>query len=355
MTAPSLQHFEVFLGRLRAELEPAIARWLEARAVPVADPSLGHIRNEVINLVTRGGKRLRPALVALAYWGIAGGTIEDALARTLGAQISMELLQAYLLIHDDWMDQDDVRRGASTAHVALGRAFGGKRFGDSAAIVAGDYASALSQRALLESDVAPDRLVAAARVFADMHEQVVLGQGMDLVAVLRSSLEDEAEFVDKIHEYKTASYTVSGPLAIGATLAGASSELLAQVTAFGRSAGIAFQYRDDLLGTFGDPTVTGKGALADLRQGKRTILTAELPSTGVSRDVYERVLLARASDEDLATVRAALEASGAKERVEARIRVLVEEAWNIARTLPFNPETRDLLCGALSSLTERAR
>lgn len=357
MSGSPARGFDAFLAQLRHVLEPALADWLKrthAESVR-GGPSLDALRGAVASLALQGGKRLRPALVALAYWGVAGGDLENALAATRGAQLSMELLQVYLLIHDDWMDQDEVRRGAPTVHIALGAAFGSKALGASAAVLAGDYAAALSQRALLECNVEPGCLVAAARELATMQERVVLGQGMDVLAVLGGEAHMEQAFVELIHEYKTASYTVTGPLLVGASLAGASEATRSQLLAFGRLAGIAFQLRDDLLGTYGDPAMTGKDTLTDLRQGKRTALLAELPHAGIARDVHDRVLQGAASDEELATVRAALEATGAKERIEARIQVLVGEAWNIAQTLPWATAPSELLHGALMSLTERAR
>lgn len=357
MSGTSASGIEAFQAQLRATLEPALVSWL---ARTRADASQGGehleaIRAAVVSLVERGGKRVRAALVALGYSGSSGAPLDDALEATLGAQIAMELLQAYLLIHDDWIDQDDVRRGGPTAHVALAAAYGTKALGDACAVLAGDYASSLAQRAFLECHVPPERLVVAARAFAKMQERVVLGQGMDVLAVLRQEPLGERAAVEAVHEYKTASYTVTGPLVVGAALAGAEDSLLEQLSAFGRLAGIAFQLRDDLLGTFGDAAVTGKEALSDLRHGKRTALLAELPQSGISKELCMRIVRGEANDQELATARRALETSGAKDRVEARIQVLVKEAWNIGRELPWNGTSRDLLREVLVSLTDRTR
>src|SRR5262249_23537715 len=156
---------------------------------------------------------------------------------------ALEILHAYLLVHDDWMDQDEVRRGGPSVHVMLRRAVSDDRLGDAAAILAGDFGSAMAQRLLLQVEAPAAHLAEAAKVFARIQEDVVLGQTLDLL--------DPSCDVETKHDLKTGSYTVRGPLALGAALAGASDERRAALERFGAPLGVAFQLRDDLLGVFG--------------------------------------------------------------------------------------------------------
>src|SRR5439155_16250107 len=113
-------------------------------------------------LSLRGGKRMRAALVGASYVACGG----DGFRRVEHAMIAVELLQTYLLIHDDWMDDDDVRRGGPSVHVLLRERLGSARLGDAAAVLAGDLACGWSQQALLDSPLAAAHVLRAAQAFA---------------------------------------------------------------------------------------------------------------------------------------------------------------------------------------------
>src|ERR1700686_3132261 len=250
--------------------EPRLAAFLdekgaELRKLPV-DLSRAHAA--LRDYVLRGGKRLRGALVLLGHEA-AGGAREAALSASLG----IELLHAYLLIHDDFMDRDELRRGGPTLHVALGRAPGASgHLGASLAILAGSPFGAWALELVLKAPVAPARALAAARHLARALADVTIGQMLDVAAPLGPEL--SARGVLKIEELKTGSYTFELPLVLGAQLGGAGEGILAALRGYARPLGQAFQIADDLLGTFGAPEVTGKSSANDLREGKRTLLIA---------------------------------------------------------------------------------
>jgi geranylgeranyl diphosphate synthase type I len=165
--------------------------------------------------------------------------------------------------------------------------------------------------------------------------------------------------VETIHALKTASYTVTGPLLLGALLAGADDASCAELERFGRPLGIAFQLRDDLLGVFGDPSATGKPIWNDIRQGKRTSLIAELRGDPQAEALLARTFgVASATDHDLEAVVHLMDASGAKSRVEARVRELCDEARSVLNTMAnskrLSPRGHVWLRGAASALGERA-
>jgi geranylgeranyl diphosphate synthase type I len=306
---------------VRVAVDHELARFLDAhvaRAATVGDaPRI--IAEATRALSLRGGKRFRPALLAAAYEACGG---EGGLSVVVLAGVALELLQSYLLIHDDWMDNDDVRRGGPTVHAALGAAFGSRSLGATSAVLAGDHASGLAQAALLGVPLAPPRVCEAAREFARIQEDVALGQMLDV----HMSAGDPAA-VERMHDLKTGSYTVRGPLAMGARLAGASEGQLRVLERFAAPLGIAFQLRDDLLGTFGDPTATGKPAGSDLRQGKRTALLVEADGQGDVEVYLARAMAAPPEDDaPVRELQALLESLGARERVEARLEALLDEA-----------------------------
>ncbi|MBL8678511.1 MAG: polyprenyl synthetase family protein [Myxococcales bacterium] len=254
-TASQLDVFEDLRRRVDARLESVLTE-SESDASRRAKDAVDTVV-QVRDLTMRGGKRLRPAmLLAAVECVVEWKTLAAAVVDT---SCGIELLQTYLLIHDDWMDGDAVRRGGPTVHVSLAKRYNDDHLGASAAILAGDFASALAQDMALSPSVPKARLFDVARAFITMQREVVLGQTLD---VLNSS------DLEAIHDLKTGSYTVRGPIALGHALAGGSPEQWSALEAFANPLGVAFQLRDDLIGAFGDEKETGKSAASDLRQAK---------------------------------------------------------------------------------------
>jgi geranylgeranyl diphosphate synthase type I len=300
----------------------------------------------VSDLTLRKGKRLRPALVALGLRAV-DGRADLRLAVEAGA--ALELLHTYLLIHDDWMDDDAVRRGGPTVHVMLARKLGSERLGDASAILAGDYALSLATETLATLRVPSDRLRDLLVCFSEMHEHAVLGQELDISGTSPGP--------EKAYALKTASYSVRGPLRLGALLASARPPTLKTLDRFAVPVGIAFQLRDDLLSAFGDPRETGKPLGGDLRSGKRTplVLHASERARGRDKQRLARVLgNARASDADVRRALDVIVSTGAREVVEARIAALVRRGLNVLGSA-VTREGRELLTGAALALTARER
>ena len=371
--------FGALLGDVRARIDERLDHWLRPRvaAATLISEEVGTVAFAVQDLALRGGKRMRAALVAA---GFEARSTRDSSAPaaspvTAGARswsacepamMAVELLQTYLLIHDDWMDDDDVRRGGPSVHVLLRQKLGARALGDAAAILAGNLASGYAQEALLETELPAERVLRASRAFARIQVEVVTGQLAEMRAAARPSVfagpapegSPGLPSVETIHALKTASYTVTGPLLLGAALAGADDARCAELERFGRPLGIAFQLRDDLLGVFGNPSATGKPVWNDIRQGKRTALVAELRG-----DKRVEALLARvfgrpdACEADLEAVVRAMEDSGARGRVEARVRELCGEARRVldAMAPTMSESGRGWLSGSVAALGERSR
>ncbi len=277
-----------------------------------------------------------------AYAAAGGADLEDVVM----AGVAIELLQTYLLIHDDWMDGDEIRRGGPSVHAWLVSRFGDG--GAAAAVLAGDHACALAQEALLEVRLPAERVACAARELARAQQDVVLGQLLDVRAAARTRAQ-----VETMHALKTSSYTVRAPLVIGAALAGAGAEVVAALERFARPLGVAFQLRDDILGVFGDPARTGKPAGVDLRRGKMTGLAAELLADEEGAVLFARAIRPGATDGDVAAAVFRMGSSGARVRVEARVAELAHEARAALEDVPLSPDGRCILRGAVEALCER--
>lgn len=340
--------FAEHLGATRALLEGALGRWLETRRARVErlHPSVAPVFAALVDLTLRGGKRQRAALVGAGFFAAGGASLEPCLP----AMIAIELLQTYFLVHDDWMDGDELRRGAPTVHVILRERFGDSKIGESLAILAGDHANALAFEALLETDLPAERVLEAARAFASMQETVIAGQVLDVRGDLATP-----EDVEQMYRLKTGAYTLRGPLLLGSALAGGSAELATGLAAFAEPLGIAFQLRDDLLGAFGDERVTGKPQGTDLRRGKRTALVVAMLADPRGRELLAPVLgVPDASSEDVDGVLAFARAELYLARIEGRIRSLQDEARRVLETqIKADDRTKRIFGAAVAAVGER--
>ncbi len=336
-----------FLDQVRAAVDGRLTKSFADRRAEIgaSAPEAMLLLDGLEELTMRGGKRLRPAVLVAAQRAIRPhGGMDEVVSACAG----LEILQSYLLIHDDWMDGDDERRGGPSVHVLLGKRVESQHLGDALAILSGDLGSAYAWDLVMESAAIAPSPAAALAVFSRMQRDVVLGQALDLTGSLD---------VTRMQQLKTGSYTVDGPLALGATLAGASSEQLAALAKFGAPVGEAFQMRDDLLGTFGDPAVTGKPVGNDLRVGKRTALVreAETSIAEPARAPLTRVLgQPDATDAQIREAMAFLESSGARARVESRLDALMVDADAVLAAAPISDEGRELLRAIALKIARRA-
>ncbi|MHC4831738.1 MAG: polyprenyl synthetase family protein [Planctomycetota bacterium] len=295
----------------------------------------------VAGLTMRGGKRLRPLVMATAYRAIRS---DGPIAALVDAGAGLELLQSYLLIHDDWMDLDDERRGGPSVYATMRDAHDDEHLGASLTVLAGDLASAYACELMSTAPFPPGRHQAALAEFWRLQREVLFGQQLDILA---------HENVEQMYDLKTGAYTVRGPQRLGALLADGSAEQLAALDRFGAPLGIAFQIRDELLGTFGDPKTTGKPAGNDLRSGKHTTLIAHarrvVPES--ERRPLEDVLGRKdASEEAIADASILLERCGARQHAEERLSDLAGESLAALRDAPLQT---DGLLSLAKLLTER--
>ena len=323
-------------ARIDALLASELERWT------AVDPSLVEPFDALRELVLAGGKRLRPAFCHWAFVG-AGGSAGDAAVVDAGA--ALELLHTFALIHDDIMDGSPTRRGRDTVHVTfedrhLLHQWRGerRRFGEGVAILVGDLAFVYADTLL--TGVPP----AAAAVFDELRIEVNVGQYLDLAATARGDLSRQT--AQRISQYKSGKYTVERPLHLGAALAGRLDELATDLTGYGMPLGEAFQLRDDLLGVFGDTSLTGKPVGEDLREGKPTMLCAiasERAGPG-DRRLLRRFGAPDLDDDEVEALQELLVATGARDEVEGLIDTLLLEATTALAAAPLTADSRAALC-----------
>lgn len=295
--------------------------------------SYASLWTETARVVTHGGKRLRPYLVMIGCGRYTASAIPIAAAQ--------ELLHAAMLIHDDIIDRDNVRRGEPNINGAYFTRYtsylspeSAQHYAHGAAILAGDLLLSEAYRYISEFTVTSD---ASAKLVKTMHTSIFTVVGGELMDVEASFMHDLSFDPIMISRYKTSSYSCVGPLLSGAYWAGASPELLEKLTEFGTYTGIAFQLQDDLLNVFGDENKTGKPTLADLREGKATYLIQQYISTldDAALANFRRIFGNQyASNEELEMLKIAIAESDAVAKTESLIHEYFEKATAITSTMP---------------------
>ncbi|SEJ56761.1 polyprenyl synthetase family protein [Demequina mangrovi] len=266
----------------------------------------------------QGGKNLRPSLTLAAYAGLGG---DDAVA-AVPVAAAMEMLHTAMLVHDDLLDGDEVRRGRLNVAGRRRRALEGSGLEEArveshvrtAALLGGDLALSSAYDLIARADLPAHHRLACIDLVTRAVRATIAGELLDMYGDLIAP--EEADSV-LVAELKTATYSCVVPLLAGAQLAGADPTMISHLERLGASLGLSFQLVDDDLGVFGDPEVTGKSVLSDLRAGKRT----ELLRLGYERaDAAGRAVLEECvgdpelDEERAARVREVLMQSGARKR-----------------------------------------
>lgn len=337
---------------INAELKKFTAA--QRKSLETIGAELTPVATAMEEFVVDGGKRLRPLFAYLGYLG-AGA---EPRSEILSAVTALELVHVCALIHDDVMDGSDTRRNRAAIHRQFeslhqeqGYSGDSPRFGIAAAILLGDLALVWSDKALRDSGISEAELARSMPIFNEMRDELMAGQYLDVLegAIASSSIERSL----KVARFKSGKYSIERPLHFGGALAGASSELLTSYSRFGLPLGEAFQLRDDILGVFGDPQITGKPAGDDLREGKRTVLIAmafEKADQDQSKALSEGL---GASDVDVDALRSIIVDTGALARCEEMIDSLRSEALASLHSSAITPSIRATLEEMALVATER--
>lgn len=256
---------------------------IEAKKIsPICEEMVGRYKE-----FTLGGKKLRGAEIKLGY-EVFGGKDTQAI---LEASLVIEIIHSFFLIHDDVMDRDPLRRGRPTIHKQYEKIHcqskriqrgNPSHYGLCMAIDLGDVGCFLAYGLLAESSFPSEIKARAFGLLSKILLRTGHGQGLDVTYELYPKVSHED--VLRVHENKTAYYTVTGPLSLGAVLAGAADSEIKKIEPFGDPAGVAFQIRDDELGLFSDEKSLGKPVGSDVRENKNTLLHLEALEKAKKRD-----------------------------------------------------------------------
>jgi geranylgeranyl diphosphate synthase type I len=349
------------------------AKRLEFEAI---SPDLVPLVDYTKNLLA-GGKRFR---ALFAYWAWAGSIeksdlslseiqLQNSAQGMVGICAALEMFHAAALVHDDLLDQSDTRRGQPAVHkrfeaLHLENSWAGsaERFGIAGSVLVGDlmlgWSSEIFGRALhfspnydLEKDCRAE--------FSKMRVEVMAGQYLDVVeenAAITRAPEEAVSRANRVMLYKTAKYSIEAPMLIGAAFAGASSGVKRSLSAFGIPLGMAFQLKDDILGVFGDPAVTGKPAGDDLREGKRTVLigyTREALSNSVGK-LFDELLISRELDHDqIKFLQQTISGCGALAKTEKLMSELADQSLEALSVLDIGAEAKKQLEGLAQKVINR--
>lgn len=331
---------EAGLARRRDPVDEALLK-----AVPANQPTVLH--DATRHLLAAGGKRLRPVMVLLSAEALAGVDPETVDYRrvpdvdgghvdVLAAAVGIEFVQTFTLVHDDLMDNDDVRRGVPAVHRA---------FDDSMAILAGDVLHARAFELLLGTGASPARSIQALSRVARTCTEICAGQTTDIAFEERTGVTIE-EYIEMV-EQKTAALFATA-VSLPAILLGheAAVEPLA---AYGRDVGRAFQIHDDLLDLTTPTETLGKQRGSDLVEGKRTLVTVHARQQGVDVD---GLLDDDATEADIDAAVEVLDEAGSIEFAREHARELVASGKSHLDALP-ETDARRMLADTADHLIER--
>ncbi|MDD1751289.1 MAG: polyprenyl synthetase family protein [Methanothrix sp.] len=269
------------------------------------------------HLVDAGGKRLRPSMLLLAAEAVGGNP--EAMAP---AAVSIELIHNFTLIHDDIMDNADIRRGRPSVH---------KLWGLSGAILAGDTLYSKAFQILGMTPAGPELILEAMDVLSRTCTAICEGQWLDLDFEQRERVSEE-EYMEMVEKKTGVLYGASARM--GAVLSGASKEAAQGLDEFGRLTGMGFQIQDDVLDLTASEKVLGKKRGGDLIEGKKTLIMIHAFTNGVNVDVFGRK---DATPEEIEAALSVLERSGSIGYARSKAVELVEKGKRALDVLPDTP------------------
>lgn len=345
---------------LRSSVTTELSRFCDQKLKELPDEALLPWMQLLRSFIVEGGKRMRAVLCGLAFRG-AGGDAQASCLNAVGA--ALELLQAFLLIQDDIIDGSLLRRGRPTLHRQLA-AWNAQRshraedavYGQSIAILLSDIALGWALELVNKSVTDPLRAQAVRTGFDRLVRDVNYGQALEmlLMADRRYSVSSGL----RVAHYKTATYTVLGPLLIGGALASAPAALQSAYAELGLPVGVAFQLRDDLLGVFGSAERTGKSNLDDLREGKPTVLISlSLERMPPAQRDHALSLYGQPDldEKGAAELRSLIRATGAIDEIEVMIAERAQKAMHTLSQAPMTAVVQAELAAFIQSALYRDR
>jgi geranylgeranyl diphosphate synthase type I len=334
-----------------------VDEFVARRCAPQLEAAGIDVASDVLRDFIDGGKCVRSTFM---YLGWRCGAADDDAA--LRAAASLELLHAFALMQDDVMDGSAMRRGRPSGHMAFaqwhrrrGLPGSAERFGESAAVLLGDLCLVWAAQMLRESGVPATRLDSVWPRYDAMRTELAVGQFTDLIN--HAGGYPSLDHVLAVARRKSGCYTVRRPLEMGAAMAGCDDDILTMLAGFGDAIGEAFQMRDDILGIFGSPALTGKPAGSDLAERKATSVVAaayHLAVPALRRQLRALMSAEHLGPDDICRWRDLIVATGAVNWVERMIDSRVTQALMLLEECDTRPDVRHLLADMAAACAERA-
>ncbi len=342
-----------FMKEMKERIDDELIRFFREREKESLDPVCRGVNQLIEEFTLNGGKRLRPMLVVLGHDLFAPHN-----QKVYRAAISMELTQTYLLIHDDIMDQSEIRRGKPSLHVSVRHQIGEKvsdpkRISENIAIVAGDLADSMAHQALLDCGLHAEEVLKANIELSKIIEMTGYGQLIDIDSASNDSF-SQPDLL-RLHILKTARYTIEGPLVLGAMLSG-TKEDVKPLSYYGTLLGTAFQLHDDILGLFGEEAETGKSIKSDVNEGKKTLLMLKaMELSGPEDREFIRACLKSGdvSDDDFARLKEIVRESGSYEYSRNMMQKMIEKSKDYLSQVNGNQEIKEFLSWLAHYIIER--
>lgn len=299
------------------------------------------------DFVLGDGKRIRPILFVIGYKGFA----KKVAANLYTSALSIELLHDFLLVHDDIIDKSDTRRSKPSMHAMFNNYLANykniKFNGQDLAIIAGDVMYAMAIHAFLSIKEEMKRKQEALKRFVKASVYTESGEFMELIYAIKNIEKTAKKDIFKVYDNKTAYYTFSTPLSIGAILAGANKNQVNKLSKYGLCLGRAFQIKDDILSMFSDVKEIGKSQLTDLQEAKKTILLwyAYNNSSRENKLLIKKILSKKnVNKSDLFCIRKIIKTSGALDYAKKEVSKLIKRSNDIIVSSAMRAKYKNFLC-----------
>ena len=298
-------------------------------------PHTKELISNIREYTMRSAKRIRPLVAIFAY-----KCFKDD-EKIVFPSISLELIQSYLLIHDDIMDRSDLRRGKPTMHKIY--SYPDEHFGISTAILAGNVCASYMYETILESEFSNKEKNAAIAALCWINDRENYGQALDIIPGFTNLTE---EGILKLQELKTATYTVQGPIMFGCALAGAPKKVSKKLQEYALNIGLAFQLQDDLNGIFGPVEEIGKPNDSDIKEGKKTLIilkALELATPENKQYLIDNYGKQDLTSEQVGRIRFIIDGCGAKDACKKRLSEFVDAGKKALEGLELREEGKNSL------------
>lgn len=302
------------------------------------------------------GKNIRGLLVLLGYY-----LLKDDNEYAIDLALAYEIFQTAILVHDDIIDQDDMRRGKCTINYQNKKKYATLKknnkihLSNSIALCIGDYGLYLANKTISDSYQEDNNLGKILSYFNQIVLDTIKGEILEITLPYENQTDEDLENnIINIYLLKTAVYTISGPLSLGLLLAGADIKKIEEIREFGEKIGIAFQIQDDILGIFSDQME--KNLATDIKENKKTLLYELVIKTEYKEEFLNYCGKKDLTEKDIEKVKEIIIKSKAKENCENKMNKLYHEGEKILEKISWiSKDNKRLLLGFIEMLKQRKK